>query len=169
MDENEFWAVIDRSRAGNETDTVAQEEALELLLRGRSRYDLRRFESIYRALLARAYRWDVWGAGYVLNGGMGDESFDYFRDWLIGRGRAVFEQVLADPDSLAGVPGAEPGAIEAEGLRYAMYEAYHVTYDEELPRSEAGPTAPGGRAWDADTVCERFPRLAAKAGRRPAP
>jgi hypothetical protein len=32
MDENEFWAVIDRSRAGNETDTVAQEEALEQLL-----------------------------------------------------------------------------------------------------------------------------------------
>jgi hypothetical protein len=132
------------------------------------RMDESEFWAVIDRSLARAYRWDVWGAGHVLNGGMGADSFDSFRDWLIGRGRAVFEQVLADPDSLADVPGAEAGAIEAEGLRYAMYEAYHVTYDEELPRSEAGPTAPGGRAWDEETVSERYPRLAVKAGRRPA-
>jgi hypothetical protein len=167
MDLNEFWSLIDRSRSGHEEDTGAQEDALGELLRGRPRDELEAFERIYREQLARAYRWDVWGAGYVLNGGMSDDSFDYFCDWLISRGREVFEQVLADPESLADVPGAVEDEIEAEGLRYAVYEAYETTHGEELPVSGAGPdhaAGPAGDEWDEDDVDALFPRLVAKRG-----
>jgi hypothetical protein len=44
---------------------------------------------------------DQWGAAYLANGGCSDDGFDYFRGWLIGQGRKVYETVLADPDSLA--------------------------------------------------------------------
>ena len=36
-----------------------------------------------------SYRWDLWGAAYLANGGCSDDGFDYFRGWLIGQGRKV--------------------------------------------------------------------------------
>jgi hypothetical protein len=156
MDENEFWTLIDRSREGR----ADQEEALEQLLTGRPRDDLEAFDRIYREQLARAYRWDLWGAGYVIAGGMSDDSFDYFCDWLISRGRQVFEQALADPESLADVPEAE-GEVEAEGLRYAVQEAFEATHGDEMELT--GP-AHEGEEWAEDEVYERYPRLAARFG-----
>jgi hypothetical protein len=77
----------------------------------------------------------------------------------------VFEQALADPDSLADVPAAADGEVEAEGLRYAVQEAYEATHGEELP--VAGPTTPAepeGEAWDEDEVDSLYPRLAERFG-----
>ena len=162
MDENEFWALIDRSRDGHVDDVGAQEEALEKLLTGRPRDELEAFDRIYREQLARAYRWDLWGAGYVIAGGMSDDSFDYFCDWLISRGRDVFERALADPESLADVAD---GDVEAEGLRYAVLKAYETTHGDELAVSAPHqPAEPAGEEWDEDDVDERYPRLAAKFG-----
>src|SRR5262245_57201855 len=48
-----------------------------------------------------AYRWDLWGAAYLINGGCSDDGFQYFRWWLLLQGRAAYEAALADPDSLA--------------------------------------------------------------------
>jgi hypothetical protein len=57
---------------------------------------------MFRHLHAMAYSGDVWAAGLLLNGGHGsDDGFDYFRNWLISRGRKTFEDALADPDCLA--------------------------------------------------------------------
>jgi hypothetical protein len=162
MDENEFWALIERSRAKAPDEP---EQALEELLTGRPRDELEAFDRIYREQLARAYRWDLWGAGYVIAGGMSDDSFDYFCDWLIGQGREVFEQALADPDSLADVPAAAEEDVEAEGLRYAVQEAYESTHGDELPASGPDhPAEPAGEEWDEDEVDALYPRLAAKFG-----
>ena len=159
MDEREFWQVIE--------DAEGDEDALERLLTGRSSEELREFDRIYRRQLARAYRWDLWGVGYLMNGGMSDDSFDYFCDWLIGRGRDVFERVLAEPDSLADVttPGDE---LENEGLRYAVQKAHETTHGSELPYEDAVefPEEPAGEEWDEDDLDAleaRFPRTAAKA------
>jgi hypothetical protein len=162
MDENEFWTLIDRSR---EDDPDAQADELERLLSGRSRDELEAFDRIYREQLARAYRWDLWAAGYVIAGGMGDDSFDYFCDWLVGQGREVFEQALADPDSLADIPGVEEDEIEAEELRYAVQKAYESTHGEELPPTgPSRPAEPAGDEWEEDDVDAVVPRLAAKFG-----
>jgi hypothetical protein len=162
MDENEFWALIDRSR---EDDPDAQADALERLLSGRSREELEAFDRLYREQLARAYRWDLWAAGYVIAGGMGDDSFDYFCDWLVGQGEDVFDAALADPDSLADVPGIEEDEIEAEELRYAVQKAYESTHGEELPvAGPSRPAEPAGEEWDEDDVDAVVPRLTAKFG-----
>lgn len=155
MEIDEFWGIIERS--GDDA------EALESLLRGRSREDLRAFDRIFDEQLTRASRWDVWGAGYVANGGMSDDSFDYFCEWLIGSGRTVFEQVLADPDSLADVPGVEEASLEAEGLAYAAHEAYDAAYDEEMPDGGGSDRdEPAGEEWDEGDLDRLYPRLSAK-------
>ena len=48
-----------------------------------------------------AYDARLWLAAVVLLRGCGDDSFDYFRAWLIAQGRKVFDAALVDPDSLA--------------------------------------------------------------------
>ena len=36
----------------------------------------------------------------MINGGCGDDGFMDFRDYLVSRGRKVFDRTLADPESL---------------------------------------------------------------------
>ena len=63
-----------------------------------------------------SYRWDLWSAAYLANGGCSGDGFDYFRGWLIGQGRTAYETVLADPDALAvrgpGAAGIVRGGLE---------------------------------------------------------
>lgn len=171
MDTDEFWTLIDRSREGHERHPEGQAEALKDLLTGRSTAELQAFDKLYREHLVRAYTWDLWAAGYLHEGGMSDDAFEYFIDWLIGQGRAAFEQVLADPDSLADLAAAVPGGLNNESLRYAADYAHEATHDgtelEFADDAPALPEDPAGEPWDEDDVDAleaRFPRIAAKVG-----
>jgi len=37
---------------------------------------------------------------YVITGGMSDDSFHYFRSWILGKGRNLFEVAIKDPNEL---------------------------------------------------------------------
>ena len=52
----------------------------------------------------RAYRQELWGAAYLINGGCSDDGFVYFLGWLIAQGRDVYQAALPDPDSLVSHP-----------------------------------------------------------------
>lgn len=72
-----------------------------------------------------SYTWDLWGAAYVANGGASDDGFEYFRCWLISKGRRVFEQILRDPDSLADfIAEGETGDFEFEEFAYVARNAW---------------------------------------------
>lgn len=42
----------------------------------------------------------MWCAGYLMNGGCADDGFEYFRNWIISRGKDVYDQAKANPDTL---------------------------------------------------------------------
>jgi Protein of unknown function (DUF4240) len=65
--------------------------------------DVQGFEGAFRRKMNRACSWDLWGAAYVVHGGVSDDGFDYFRRWLISQGAAVYAHVLVRPDDLADV------------------------------------------------------------------
>ncbi|WP_217498085.1 MULTISPECIES: DUF4240 domain-containing protein [Sphingomonas] len=44
--------------------------------------------------MIRSYRWDLWRAAKVAKGGVSDDGFEYFRTWLISRGRANSKRFL---------------------------------------------------------------------------
>src|SRR4051794_8218794 len=114
MLEAEFWELIDEARAVAGGDVDAQADELIERLQIRSASDLEDFARIYRGLHVRAYRWDVWAAGMLIAGGLGDDSFSDFLDWLISRGQAAYEAVLKNPDNLIDVPGLRRDGITAE-------------------------------------------------------
>lgn len=59
-------------------------------------------------------------------GGCSDDSFDYFRAWLIYQGKDIFEAALTNPETLIPVfAQIEPGDVpELEELLYIADRAY---------------------------------------------
>jgi hypothetical protein len=168
MDADWFWAIIDRA---------PDDDALRALLEPLDREDLADFVGLLSAFWFRAERDDVWGAGYTLDGGMGDDSFMDFRSWLIGRGRAAYEAVLVNPDALAdAVPGLVVGESHTdEGYGSIASELYEDRYGEEPPDGDydevvAASLPPAEHArrqhpiadedWEGDEQ-RRYPRLLA--------
>ena len=120
MNRDAFWKLIDASRASGGIDLQCAD--LERLLEPLSVEELVSFHWHFYQLYNAAYRADLWGAAYVINGGCSDDGFDYFRGYLIGRGQAVYEAALADPDSLAATVGEDEG--EQEGLLSLAVQVY---------------------------------------------
>lgn len=54
-------------------------------------------------LYRKALTSDLWAAVYVARGGCGDDSFHYFRCWLVKQGKSIYYNVLNNPDSLLSV------------------------------------------------------------------
>ena len=126
-----------------------------------------------------AYRWPLWNAAYLIEGGCGDDGFMDFRDGLILLGRATFTRAVDDPDSLAELPVVvrmgreESGWIGFESLHYPIKAAYRSalgeteSFDaahEAAVRGMTRPKRPAGDAWDVEDEQEtrqRLPKLAA--------
>ncbi|MFI1003436.1 DUF4240 domain-containing protein [Streptomyces galbus] len=166
MDETEFWELVDTAREAAEGDP---EEQADLLVSRLLDLDpdavldfARHFESRYQ----RAYRWDLWGAAWVLLDGASDDAFDFFRCWLIGQGREVFEGALHDPDSLADLLDDFDEEIDGDGeeLGYAADEAYEqltgtVAPDLGLPAPAGEPEGTPIDFEDEQVLAERYPKL----------
>jgi len=166
MDETEFWELIDRARDGAEGDPEEQADLLVARLLERDPESVLDFSRHFESRYNRAYRWDLWGAAWVLLDGVSDDAFDSFRCWLIGQGRDVFEGALHDPDSLADLLGDFDEEIDGDGeeLGFAADEAYEgltgvVAPDLDIPPA---PPEPEGTPIDFENeklVAERYPRL----------
>ncbi|MBY8876485.1 DUF4240 domain-containing protein [Actinacidiphila acidipaludis] len=170
MDETEFWEIVDGTREAADGDS---EEHADLLVERLAQLDpeaVLDFARHFETRFARAFRWDLWGAADIMLGGADEESFDYFRCWLIGQGRHVFEGALAAPDDLAVlVPEFDPDADgDAEDLGYAADEAYEQLTAVRLPDLELPvQEAPEGDPLDLDdeaAMAARFPHLWARFG-----
>src|SRR5437588_11064610 len=151
MDEAQFWTIIEaggnKARADPERQLAAARKRLAKL----SPEEIRAFHRHFNQKLADAYTWDLWGAGYLINGGCSDDGFHYFRAWLISRGRAVYEAAVANPDSLAGLTDPHRDDYEFEDLWGVSQEAYREVTGEEMPASDfRWPKTPRGKRWNFD-------------------
>lgn len=169
MDETEFWEIVDSTRAAAEGDCDAHAELLVDRLTSLNPVAVTDFARHFESRFIRAYRWDVWGAAWVLLNGASDDCFENFRCWLIGQGRAVFEGALHDPDALADLleefDADRDG--EAEDVGFAAFDAYEQLTGDELP--ELGlpdaPSEPVGVPVDFEddrAMAEAYPRLWAR-------
>lgn len=120
--------------------------------------------------MGESYRWDLWAVAYIIQGGCSDDSFDYFREWIIAQGRTFYEGVLAAPERAAeGVAAGDeddPGSRECESMICAAGWAYESKTGQEIPPSQKPLSfnfeEPRGEPWDEDGVDQRYPELAAR-------
>ncbi|MCC5581333.1 DUF4240 domain-containing protein [Microtetraspora sp. AC03309] len=179
MEINEFWDLIERSRAVT-SDLQARTVWLEERLAEGSVDDVLDFSMFKHQLDLRTFTWSLWGATSVMaNGFYSDASFDYFREWLIGLGRDVYERVVDDPDSLADLAevqelAAKSGTVipdipEWEDLVMVPYNAYEaITGADDVDAEDALDQynelwgEPRGDGWDfrdKEETRRRLPRL----------
>jgi hypothetical protein len=167
MTEAGFWGIV-----GGTTDAEDQAGALEAALAECSSEQILDFAQHLQRLLAVAYAWDLWDVAYLMKGGASDDSFLYFRGWLIGRGREVFESAVADPESLADrVAPDDWSSFEDEALLYASEKAFRrVTgddwaYDADSRTAPCEAAEPSGERWEESEISHRFPTVAARFSR----
>jgi hypothetical protein len=168
MDETQFWEIVDSTRAAAGGEP---EEHADLLVERLVQLDPEAvvdFARHFETRFARAYRWDLWGAADIMLGGADEESFDYFRCWLIAQGRQVFEGALHAPDDLAElVPEFDADSDgDAEDVGYAADEAYEQLTAVRLPvlGVDAGEEPEGDPVdfEDVGALAARYPQLWAR-------
>ncbi|UJR85016.1 DUF4240 domain-containing protein [Sandaracinus amylolyticus] len=161
MDDARFWAIIDASRRGcdhrSADEARWQPAVLERLLRALTPDDIEAFALIFEALHARAYRWDLWHAAYVIAGGCSDDGFADFRSGLIGLGREVFEDALRDPLTLARLP--RDTELSQEGMRYAARRAYEGLTGRHLAVDVVHAIEPAGGQLDEEVFLRKYAEL----------
>jgi len=157
----EFWNIIESVKQTSGTDWEARPENLHAYLITLKAEEIANFDKEYSNKLNQAYRWDLWGAAYLINGGCSDDGFDYWCDFLISEGKTTFEAALKNPESLATLDHIADA--ELEEYRYAIYEAYEALTDQEIPdHSSNCPAEPLGEQWDEGDLESLFPILAKK-------
>ena len=176
MAADRFWQIIERA-ARSDHDPDAHMQALRTALSELSRDDIISFEVAFRRHLNESYTWDLWGAAYVIHGGCSDDGFEYFRRWLVSRGRDVYEPALADPDSLAQVdarPGPD-GVWQFEEIYYIVTKVFEEkggegdVRDYSEPEAGLGGPGPSGEPFEenAEHLARRYPKLWRRFGSEP--
>jgi hypothetical protein len=165
MDEERFWRIIAKACRSNPRKVEEWDERLQSVLDKLQPHEIIEWNHIFDRLAAQAYTVDLWGAAYLINGGASDDGFYYFRCWLIGMGREVYEAAVANPDSLA---DAVVQGIDAEA---GIYDAAHQAWMAVTSRPDTDPYPARNEAaelrgedWDFNDdaeVLRRLPRLAA--------
>jgi len=72
MDTTTFWSLIDTSRDEGQDDIERQIAVLTGVLEELRPEEIIEFDRIFREHLAMAYRWDLWAAASIINGGCSD-------------------------------------------------------------------------------------------------
>ncbi|HBJ8906040.1 TPA: DUF4240 domain-containing protein [Listeria monocytogenes] len=93
LTQDQFWGIIDNSDKGSK---------LEELLEKLSEDELFGYDYWSNYFHKKSYNQSLWAVAYVVLGGCSDDGFDYFRYWLITRGKAVFTSAVENADTLCG-------------------------------------------------------------------
>ena len=132
------------------------------------------FECLLRQRILAADDFKVMAAQKIIQGSVSDDSYLYFRCWLIGKGEHAFTKALHNHDSLADIDtqGEYP---DFESLLYVATQAYHhktgkQEEDESFPRDmaiERGltydfETETKGEDWTEEQLPTLLPNLWAK-------
>jgi len=144
MSEEVFWDIIEETKSDDPQDQL--DRLVELLSSG-SVEEILGFDYRLCKFLEKSYNPDLWAAAYIVCGGASDDGFDYFRAWLISKGKEVYESALENPDSLISVfeKMEETDFPENEEILYAPIDAYEQitnkddfydvadSYDDDFP------------------------------------
>ena len=135
MSEALVWEIIAQAQSDSESETILN---IEERLVAYTTKAIRDAAKIVQSRLTDAFREEIWALAYLLQDGCSDDAFEDFRNWMVLRGKATFDEILAAPDSFDPhfAEGRDFGA--AGGLLSAFENAY-------LTRSGKPLTLPRGK------------------------
>ncbi len=131
LDENLYWQIVEKSLQ-NTSNQDDQERFLIQEISKLSPKEMIGFRLRTDKLLYDTYNSEMWCAGYIMNGGCSDDGFAYFRNWVISRGKDVFQKAMENPDSLISEYNEEVDEYEFENFWYVALEAFENKTGAEL-------------------------------------
>lgn len=171
-----FWKLIEEADKQSDGDRDQKIAILVKLLQDYTVEDIIEYEKIFRQLVIDADTYMVMAAMKIVEGWVSDDSYLYFRCWLISLGHNTFREVLENPDYLANFE--LDGDIEEEDMLYVATRAYKQKTgkqeeDDTFPRSiaysagldydfNAPPTK--GTDWEEEELPGLLPKLWEKYG-----
>lgn len=170
----EFWGIIESSIHSAKNVNVEQDTYLTSYLTELSLEEILEFEKLLRKLIIELDEFKVMAILKVIEGYVSDDSYLYFRCWIIGRGENFYSMSLSDPDELSRLI---PKDVEPyfEDLLYVASRAHENKTgnheDENNPRDvarsqgldydfNAPPTK--GEDWEDANLPALYPKLCAK-------
>lgn len=131
LDEEVYWTIIDSSL--KETKSQEDQEIfLTTILEQLSPQEIVGFRLRTDKLMFDSYTSDLWCANYIISNGAAEDGFDYFRCWLISRGKEAYYKVQQNPDALIDLVENEPKAYDFEGFWYVAMNAFKNATNQEI-------------------------------------
>lgn len=150
-----LWPIVEANVVVGD-DGGINADALVAALQELPDNELIAFDREVSAAFSSSRTWSLWGAAVLIHDGCPDDTFDYFRSWLIGRGRVAFEAAMRNPDSLADI--ATPEALDDQ-----VYSVSEEVLDERGIAVSPGPEHPPlNKSFELSDDAElerRYPRL----------
>ena len=144
MNIDDFWEIIAKGKDSEEPEIIIAGELKEL-----SPEEIISYQQHFDSLFDNAYKWNLWGAAYLIGGGCSDDGFMDFRYALISRGKDIYEAALKNPDSLAAL--GEEVEIDNELFGYVAQEVYEKLTGKEIPNTKSESNDDSmGEEWDFD-------------------
>jgi Protein of unknown function (DUF4240) len=165
MGEEQFWKIIQTVKENSQGDYEQQYEELAKQLHTLTPDDIILFANRFRFFRGQANTWELWGAIYIIQGGCGDDSFNDFREWVIGQGKDFYFKTIKDPETLAEL---ETEFIEEtsefEGLGYVPSTVFKEITGQEMPYPFQENHNTTGKEWaeEGDDLKVMFPKIYAK-------
>ncbi|KUG08096.1 DUF4240 domain-containing protein [Solirubrum puertoriconensis] len=175
MDKTEFWQIIESAKAAAQGDQEIQEQAIINSLEKLEPEQIVEFECLLRECLLEADHFNIMAAQRIIDGYVSDDTYLYFRCWLIGQGEAVFTNALQNADTLASVV-VDPYQ-DFEALLYVATAAFEkrtgkAEDDTTFPRAVASErgldydlgSETKGEDWTDNQLPKMLPKLWKKFG-----
>lgn len=171
MDEPSFWKMIEATSVRSSIDTDQLASILEQQLSKMSRTEVIDFEIILREKIFEADHFNVMVAQKIIDGYVSDDSYLYFRCWLISLGKEAFYGTIKSTDYLAGIINKDI-TPEFENLLYITTSAFskitNKEEDDSFPRNIAADKGLNydalgletkGEDWTEEDLPKRAPKL----------
>lgn len=160
MTDSEFWKLIGK-HVVRQNDGSIDARPLAKVLAKLTPEEILAFYQHTSKHYFESYTWRLWGAAHLIHSGAPNDTFDYFRSWLIGCGRDIYLAAMENPDSLAEF--ATPEAID-DFLYAAAARTYEKVTGERMPtsRRELPKLDQDLDFTDAEAMAAAYPRLFAK-------
>ena len=131
LDEALFWNIVDLS-IKNTNNQEDQESFLVTQIEKLTPKEMIGFRLRTDKLLYDTYNSEMWCAGYIMNGGCSDDSFEYFRNWVISKGKETYYKAKENPDNLVTVLIEGAVYYDFEGFWYVALTAFNNKTGKEL-------------------------------------
>lgn len=156
IDEELYWELISDARVKS-SDNYEFVEHLQRSLEAFKKTEIKKFEKLTRQKCNELYTWKHWALAYIIRRGCSDDSFDYFRAWVVSQGFEKFNAVKELNESEFLNIFNEPSQLEE--FLYIAENAYENVTGDYMPEVRVKAAKLTGEKFQEDKLTEQYPSL----------